>query len=197
MASKESRSTDASAQNQAVGWWRTGGRTRRGEGVGAGPARTAARSSARCVGRVRRRLFARGICCRRPSIARIAGRGGKRRAVAFRGAARGLRAAGHTPRPARLPRAARGRRAHGRVAAGTAPIAQAASQTIEREHPPATDNVLSTQGASAPALLTRVVLRSIPGASRPETQYGWPSRPIQLKAFLIERDHAWTSSLAC
>src|SRR6266849_4243341 len=42
-----------------------------------------------------------------------------------------------------------------------------------------------------------VVLRSIPGASRPETQYGWPSRPIQLKAFLIERDHAWTSSLAC
>src|SRR6266446_5112233 len=112
-------------------------------------------------------------------------------------AALGLRAAGHTPRPARLPRAARGRRAHGRVAAGTAPIAQAASQTIEREHPPATDNVLSTQGASAPALLTRVVLRSIPGASRPETQYGWPSRPIQLKAFLIERDHAWTSSLAC
>jgi hypothetical protein len=45
--------------------------------------------------------------------------------------------------------------------------------------------------------LTRVVCDPIPGASRPETQYGWPSRPIQLKAFLIEREHAWTSSLAC
>ena len=58
------------------------------------------------------------------------------------------------------------------------------------------EHTLATPGASAPALLTRVVLRSIPGGSRPETQYGWPSRPIQLKAFLIERDHAWTSSLA-
>src|SRR5207245_2469112 len=52
-------------------------------------------------------------------------------------------------------------------------------------------------GASAPALLARVVCDPIPGASRPETQYGWSSRPIQLKAFLIEREHAWTSSLAC
>jgi hypothetical protein len=52
-------------------------------------------------------------------------------------------------------------------------------------------------GASTPALLTRVVCDPIPGASRPETQYGCPSRPIQVKAFLIEREHAWTSSLAC
>ena len=36
--------------------------------------------------------------------------------------------------------------------------------------------------------MTRVVCDPIPGASRPETQYGWPSRSIQLKAFLIERD---------
>src|SRR6516165_4596211 len=117
---------------------------------------------------------------RKPSIARIAGGGGKRRAMAFRGTARGLRAAGHTLRSARLPRAAGGHRAHGRVAAGTASIAQAASQTIARDHSPT--------GASAAALLTRVVCDPIPGASRPETQYGWPSRSIQLKAFLIERN---------
>ena len=36
--------------------------------------------------------------------------------------------------------------------------------------------------------MTRVVCDPIPGASRPETQYGRPSRSIQLKAFLIERD---------
>src|SRR6516225_1272944 len=92
---------------------------------------------------------------RRSSIARIVGRGVKRRAVAFRGAARGLRAAGHTLRSARLPRAAGGRRAHGRVAARTAPIAQSAAQTIEREYPPVIHGVLSTRRIYAGAVDTR------------------------------------------
>jgi hypothetical protein len=39
-------------------------------------------------------------------------------------------------------------------------------------------------GASAPALLTRVVCDPIPGASRPETQYGWPSRADSAQSLL-------------
>src|SRR6266851_261330 len=92
--------TDAPAPDQARRPARA--RIRPGKGVGARPLQPRARGGA----------------CR-------TGGGGERRALAFRGAARGLRAARYAPCPARLSRAGGGGRPHGRLAAAAGSAASA------------------------------------------------------------------------
>src|SRR5712692_8745248 len=115
--------TDVPAPDQARRPARA--RIRPGKGVGARPPQPRARGGAgRALG-IRCPTSARAFAGRAPGIACRTGGGGERRALAFRGAARGLRAARYAPCPARLSRAGGGGRPHGRLAAAAGSAASA------------------------------------------------------------------------
>ena len=119
----------------------------------------------------------------------VAGRRGKFRALAFRSAARGLRAARHALRPPRLRRAAGGRCPHGRPADPADTVAQAERQVIERSAKVAsrakpTPAIMALQ-LSRPAVPWRRTIH--PRVSPAETRRIPLFRPISGHRFPSER----------
>src|SRR5262249_61850372 len=136
------------------------------------------------VGPVRGEPSANGVNCR-PPIAREAGCGGERCAMAFRRPARGLRVARLALCPARLPRAPRGGRAHGRAAARAARASQDSAQAVGRSP----GGCAALELPRSPRRYRRAWRMTEADASAVESRYDSYSKSILPKGF-IERERA-------